>query len=642
MKKAISVFLALLLTVLMLIPAVAADTEYVLAENGTSRYRIVISENAPGVERNAAEILADYLEKITSAEFVTVTDSTPAIKNEIVVGVTNRDGEIDIDRSSFGQDGVRILTENGKLFLTGGEERGTIYSVFTFLEDYLGCRWFTEELTVIPKTDRLAIPSIDYSYVPCFRLRQTYWMFSTVYEDYCVEHKLHSYMAYISDDWGGSPSEYCVNSVHTLQWIIRVDMFEEHPEYFGCDENGNRSVNRQPCLSNEDVLRLVVDYAKNFCSQYNVIFSVSQNDGMSFCQCEKCQSFNKAHGNTDSASMINFVNRVAAAVREEYPDARFETLAYQDTLTPPANLEVAEGVVIRMCPINGCVLHDFDDPSCHENKKFDTALKGWAKLTDSIYMWNYSTNFQHYYALFPNITSLQARYRYFRDNNVVAVFDNGCGENTVAGEFHELRTYLVAKLMWNPDTDFERHIKEFCDAYYGEAADDVIEFIYTFEEDVEGYKAFQFSNAHITCQDGGESLENHTALTELEIKQLDRISEKALSRNLTAEQAHRLEGVSIAYRLFKCGTAAGEFNWLSIRNNPEEEAKKLCADMKAYGIKFLTEGEGTPLGEGEPNGKVPPTWWYAEESEIPQFIRIKAKILPFFNKVLRTLFWFVR
>ena len=632
MKRAISVFIALMLAILTLVPAYAkSEKEIVLADNGSTQYRIVISENASECEKNAARELSEYLAKISSADFETVTDAVPSYEKEIVVGVTDRDGEININRADFGQDGVRILTVGEKLFLTGGKERGALYAVYTFLEDWLGCRWFTEELTVIPETDRLAISAIDYSYVPCFRLRQTYWLFSTKYADFCVKHKLHSYMAYIDDNWGGSPTEYCVHTVHSLQWIITRDMFDAHPEYFGCDDKGNRSMNRQPCLSNDDVFRLTVDFAKNFFSQYNTIFSVSQNDGMSFCRCDKCKAFNKAHGNTDSASMINFVNRVAAEVRKEYPDARFETLAYQDSLTPPKNLSIADGVVIRMCPINGCVLHDFSKSSCRENKKFSKALEGWAKLTDNIYMWNYSTDFQYYYALFPNIITLQKRYQYFRDNNVVSVFDNGCGEDMVAGEFHDLKTYLVLKLLWDPDTDIERHISEFCAAYYGEAGADVVEFIRKFEKYVKGV------NAHMTCQDGGEALENHSALTELEIKKLNKIMARAESRNLTADEAGRLEGLSISWRFFKCGTFAGEFNWFSFKNDPIKETEKLYNDMRAYGIEFLSEGGNVRLDSGTPNFTVRPTWWFADKGSMPKSVQRQSAVLPVINKILRTI-----
>lgn len=642
MKKTVSLILAFLMTFLCVLPAFAAqDKPLVLAENGETDYVIVLSRDASPAEQTAAGVLSEYLGRITGAEFDAVTDDTPAAEKELVIGSTDRD-PADFDAADYGEEGVRIFAEGERLFLTGGEKRGALYSVYTFLEDFLGCRWFTTELTVIPEQPVLTVPAdLDYTYIPCFRLRQSYWAFSGASAEFCAAHKLHGVIAYVQDDLGGCAEEYAVNSVHTLQWIIPRSLFDSHPEYFGCDENGNRSSNRQPCLSNNDVFEMAVDFALTFFSQYNTILSISQNDGMSFCQCDQCRAFNDAHGGTDAASMVNFVNRVAARVRETYPNARFETLAYQDSLTPPTGIRPAEDVVIRLCPVNGCVLHDFDDPACKKNIAFDKQVKGWVALTENLYMWNYSTNFQYYYALFPNITTLQNRYRYFRDNNVISVFDNGCGENMVPGEFHELKTYLVMKLMWDPDTDVERHISEFCAAYYGEAGEDVVEFIHMFEKAAKGYKASTFSTCHMGCQDGGESLENNSSLTEADVKKLNKIMARAEARSLTEEEAYRLEGLSLSWRFFKNATFAGEFNWLSPTHDPAAEAEKLYRDMRDYGITFLTEGGGIPLDQGEPDFTARPTWWFSEKGNMPLSVRIQSVLLPVLNKILRTMFRFL-
>ena len=157
------------------------------------------------------------------------------------------------------------------------------------------------------------------------------------------------------------------------------------------------------------------------------------------------------------------------------------------------------------------------------------------------------------------------------------------------GEFHELRTYLVLKLLWDPETDIDRHISEFCGAYYGAAAPDVIEFIRTFETQVKGYNALSVSMCHMACSDGGENIEAHTSLTERDVKTLNAIMERAKGRGLTEAEAYRLHGLELSWRLFKNATFAGEFNWFSYKYDPEEEAEKLFNDLKAYGVAFLAE-----------------------------------------------------
>ncbi len=647
MKKVLALALSFVMLFTVAVPVFASSLSLNLAYNGTTMYKIVIGANATETEVTAANTLADYLNQITDAVFPVVRDTEAEGDFEIVVGVTNRENDNPVDRSALGDEGVRIFTEGKKLFLTGGKQRGAIYSVYTFLEEFLGCRWFTKSVPitpeigdciVIPETDELVIDAIDYTYVPPFRLRQTYWMFSTMYQDYSVAHKLHGMMAGIPENMGGIPVESCINGVHTLGWIITQDMFAEHPEYFGMDENGVRQPNRQPCLSNPEVLEIVVAAAKAHFSQYTSIFSVSQNDNQNFCQCSECVAFNNAHGGVDSASMLNFTNKVAKAIKEEYPERMVETLAYQLTEAPPTGLTIEDNVVIRLCPIQTCVLHDLDDPSCPDNKEFDTNLTGWADMTENIYIWDYSTNFQYIYAFFPNITTLQGRYQYFRDRNVVSIFDHGCGEDIIPAELHELRTYLVSKLLWDPDTDIEKHIREFCDAYYGEAADDVINFIYYFEDAIKGYNAASFSTCHITCYDGGESLENHSSLTEIDIAKLNGFVESAKSKNLTEDNKKHLEGFELSWRFFKNATWAGEFNWFFGWNDPAAESEKLYNDMKAYGVQYLAEAWGLYFREEDPNFLVYPTFWYHSEADLPMTVKIQATIYPVINKIARVLF----
>ena len=643
MKKTFTILLAIALIVPTLSVAAWAQPDApLLASDGATEYRIVRSAEATPAEITAADTLADYLGRITGAEFEIVTDETEAQSKELVVGRTGRADPEELGCAGMDDDGVLIKTVGDTLYLTGGEKRGAIYSVYTFLEDFLGCRWFTHDLTVVPENAELVLPQADYKYEPPFRLRQTYWMFSTMYADFCAAHKLHGIMAYVSEEYGGPRAELAINSVHTMQGIIPAALFDEHPEYFGDDGSGQRSVTRQPCLTNPDVLALTIDYALDFCSRYETILSVSQNDGMDFCQCENCRAFNAEHGGVDSAALIAFVNKVAAAVDEAYPGRQIETLAYQNSQTPPTGLEIADNVVIRLCPISCCAMHDLDDKSCPANARFDKDMARWSELTDNIYVWDYSTNFQYFYAFYPNILTLQARYRYFRDHNVVSIFENGCGDDIVPAEFHELRTYLVLKLLWDPDTDVDRHISEFCEAYYGAAAEDVIEFIHEFETRVKGYNPLTVSMCHMACSDGGENLESHSSLTEFDVCKLDKIVERAKNRELDEDCARHVTGFELSWRFFKNATFAGEFNWFSYKTDPAVEAEKLFNDLKEYGVTHLAEAGGVPFGDDTPNFTVRPTYWFLDEFEYTPSVRFQSKVLPVVNKILRIVFFLPR
>ena len=635
MKKQISLLLSFLFLFTLVLPAFAAgESGPVLAANGATDYRIVLSSSAEPAERTAADTLADYLQRVTGAVFPVVTDAEPAAEKELVVGVTNREAARFAERDQWDADAVCLLTDGQTLFLTGGSARGTLYAVYTFLEDHLGCRWFTHDLTVVPQRDTLPLPTVDYFYEPGFRLRQTFWAFSAIYPDFCAAHKLHGVMAGLPEELGGGRYELAISSVHTMQQIVPQALFDEHPDYFGADETGARSPNRQPCLRNDGVFRLALAYAENYFSQYNAILSVSQNDSMDFCRCEKCRAFNAAHGGVDSAALLDFVNRLAAAIQQTHPAAQLETLAYQRSQQPPVGLTVGDNVVIRLCAMNTCTLHELDDPTCPPNKAFDADFSGWSKLTDRLYIWDYSTDFQYYYALFPNLTTLQGRYRYFRDHHVIGVFDNGCGELTVPGEFHELRTYLLLKILWDPDADVKQHLREFCAAYYGAAAEDVIVFIRRFEASAGGFNPRTFRTCHNSCQDGGISLLNNVSLSKSDVKKLDRLMASAKSKSLSADQAKHLQGLELSWRFFKNALFVGEFNWFSGFTDPAAATLRLVDDLRDYGVTCLSEGWGLILKDEAPDARMMPTFWYADEGSLPPDLRLELKARVLIHTVL--------
>ena len=79
----------LLTGLLVALNATAAAAEpFTLAENGTTRYRIVIADDAPEGIQYAAEELTLFLGQMTGATYETVSDATPPQPLEIVLGET--------------------------------------------------------------------------------------------------------------------------------------------------------------------------------------------------------------------------------------------------------------------------------------------------------------------------------------------------------------------------------------------------------------------------------------------------------------------------------------------------------------------------------------------------------------------------
>ena len=128
--------------------------EMVIVEDGNSDYFIVTSENPDECIKTAANELQTYIEKVSGAELEIITEGNISENGKaILIGETQLEKEIiDIDRSSIKADGFRLYSDGKYFVIAGADSRGTLYGVYTFLEDYLGVRWFTPTLEVVPNT----------------------------------------------------------------------------------------------------------------------------------------------------------------------------------------------------------------------------------------------------------------------------------------------------------------------------------------------------------------------------------------------------------------------------------------------------------------------------------------------------------
>ena len=91
-------------------------------------------------------------------------------EKQIVLGRTRAQEAIRllIDWEKLGPEGFVIRTVGQKLVIAGGTGSGTINGVYTFLEDVVGCRWYTPELRVIPSRKTLSIGPLNIQMLPVF------------------------------------------------------------------------------------------------------------------------------------------------------------------------------------------------------------------------------------------------------------------------------------------------------------------------------------------------------------------------------------------------------------------------------------------------------------------------------------------
>lgn len=450
--------------------APATTEPLLIAENGETEMAIVISENAPEPTRYAAEELQRFLKEITGAELAVIDDTTTAGTSEIWLGHSKRYSQANIlvDYKVLGNEGYLIRTRGKSLLITGGEPRGVLYGVYGFLEDHLGCRWFTPEISSIPDANVLAVLPIDEVRVPVLEYREP---FVTECRDgnWAARNRMNSQSAALGSHQGGKVNYH--GFVHTFNVLIPPEeYFEEHPEYFSLI-NGERVKTRsQLCCTNEDVIALITEKTRKNMQEHPeaTVFSISQNDWANYCECEHCTELAEKEG-SQIAPVLQLVNRVAQAVQHEFPDKVIDTLAYQYTRKPPKTMRPEPNVIIRLCSIECDFSHPFEERLTPENRAFCDDLEEWAKVANRLWIWNYNTSFHEYLVPFPNLNVRGPNIRYLIANNVRGIFEQDV-YTTPHGEFNTLSGYLGAKLLWNPNYDTDLAINEFLSGVYGAAA----------------------------------------------------------------------------------------------------------------------------------------------------------------------------
>ena len=262
-----------------------------------------------------------------------------------------------------------------------------------------------------------------------------------------------------------------LGSCHTFNKLLPPNVyFDTHPEYFSLVKGKRRKDHTQLCLTNPDVLRIVTSnvLARIRKDPGAKFYGVSQNDWYNYCECETCAAVD-AEEESHAGTMVRFVNAVAEAVEKEFPDAVIETLAYQYTRKPPKKTRLRRNVMPCLCSIECDFTRPIPESPYAEDKAFMKDICGWKTQTDQLYLWDYVTEFQNFTLPFPNVYALKGNLQFFRDNNVKEIFAEGAQLGRHA-EFAELKGWLLAKLMWNPELDVKPLIDDFFAGYYGKAA----------------------------------------------------------------------------------------------------------------------------------------------------------------------------
>lgn len=429
--------------------------------------------NSNTIQHNirAALILQSSVKKMTGCELPIKTSPTPIDEASINIGFPEREAEAiegseDIIppsphpelKRSLKLDGFAVYTHENSLYISSGGKKGAIYGVIDLLEASFGCRCFSPTAYFFPTKENLIVKDLFKTENPAIEFR-------AVNGDFAAD---QTYL-----DWtrGNSTNEMFATGyyVHTFEKLLpAATNLTGHPEYFSF-VNGRRTAD-QLCPSNPTLAPLIIARLKEEMAKQpdKHVWSVSQNDNESYCHCPDCTKAIEEEG-APSGPLLRFINKIA----KEFPDETISTLAYQWSRKAPKLTKPESNVQIMLCTIEADRSRPIGEGSSTQD--FVKDIRDWHAITDNIYLWDYTVNFNHQIAPFPNLYTLQPNIQFFVRSGVNQLFEQ---TNTSPGhEFSELKAYLLARLMWNPNADDQAIIHDFCQGYYGPAGMHIEQYI---------------------------------------------------------------------------------------------------------------------------------------------------------------------
>ena len=105
------------------------------------------------------------------------------------------------------------------------------------------------------------------------------------------------------------------------------------------------------------------------------------------CECPNCKRIDDLN-ESQSGSIITFVNKLAKAIKDEYPDILIHTFAYQYSRKTPKKVIPDNNIIVRLCNIECSWSKSIEELATNnpqsESFKFYNDLVDWSKITNRL------------------------------------------------------------------------------------------------------------------------------------------------------------------------------------------------------------------------------------------------------------------
>jgi len=532
-KKALK--LLIIIHIFSLLPGCVSSTgrlgkpRYWIVKDGKPAAVVVIPQNASPVELFAAQELVHYVKESTGARLPMLTKA-PARATSIIIGGPHRQtsATVLISRSSFRDllpkpDAFLIRTRENKVLLAGGqgrdarEERGTLYAVYAFLEEVLGCIFtgigrFGED---IPHHKNVALPSINRVELPDMDIRGFVLQFEVdqprtlLLLDWMAKNRMNSillrgqHVRPFLEKFGEEVAKRGIQieaGHHSFYFWVPPEgneywpepYFKTHPEYYSLIDGKRtygfsvkkagviRYIDGQLCLTNPDLVPLIADHMIDFLNRYPSVkildlWPQDQSRLRVWCECPNCTAIIPKDAKSETPLYLTFLNAVAELLSRSHPNCLVSGIAYQMTGSPPREFTLHPNIIMTLAPYR-CYAHDLADPDSRLNRRYFSNLTGWCRIARGVQLYEYYMGvFGNRHRIHPLFRSFQGDFPLYKRLGVKGFHTQGGAYNFWTYQFN---FYAAAQMAWDTSLKLEDVLHRFCVANFGEEAAPFMENFY--------------------------------------------------------------------------------------------------------------------------------------------------------------------
>ncbi len=585
-----------------------------VVKDKTTSMVIYHDKTAPSSVISAARELKNYIRKVSGAE-TKIVSNVPA-KNYISLGYNKLAVQAGLNLNNVKADGYTIAAKNGSIYIFGrdtqdgatstkcGFSKGTLFGVYTFIEKYLGVRWFmpgktgeyyTPKSNIIVKNGILTEnPSFRWRYIPY--LAKDRKLHGKMIEQWLLRQKINR-------------QAYQMSLIHYHVWqrIFTSDVYKKHPEYFSM-LNGKRMMpvgdRYKICTSSPGAINFHAQAAIKFFNQNPLQkgYSLSPTDSAGYCQCPNCIAQDEPDADINgkfTRRILLYYNAVAKIVYKKYPDKYMCGYIYADYLYPPKDKSIKLAPNLFLVVASSITYgYTFFRPDVQE--KWDHIMRSWSSMTQNIAYYDLPIHSSpnNGAPLAPGVEQLKKMLPALKKFKVKALYIYGDSE----WGHSVLYNYLLAKMMWNANLNVDKHLKEYYAKCYGTGASDIRKMYELIDSGMKSYY-LKHHDAYTLTKD---ILKNVYAAN---LKEIESLYFAALGSNVKGAQRRRLEmlgdNLKVMYHLFKAYGLVNKDNISKLDMTDKAFTAFSKAKQKAFYLPKLGGGDSLMV-KNLPNVSVRP------------------------------------